>query len=67
MTANAHKECCHKLLLILVRQKGLHIVKTDCSDKIVIAFTIKEKLFIGKPIFRCGAVSFLFIIVILSC
>ena len=45
MTGNAHKESCHKLLsLILVREKGLYIIKTDCSDKmVVVAFTIKEK------------------------
>ena len=48
MTGNAHKESCHKLLLILVREKGL--IKTDCSGKMVIAFTIKERLFNGKPI-----------------
>ena len=43
MTGNAHKESCHKLSLILVRKQGLHIIKTDCSDKMVVAFTIKEK------------------------
>ena len=29
--------------LILVREKGLYIIKTDCSNKMVVAFTIKEK------------------------
>ena len=43
MTVNAHKESCHKLLLILVREQGLYIIKTDCSGKIVVGFTIKEK------------------------
>ena len=60
MTGNAHKESRHKLLsLILVREHGLCIIKTDCSDKIVIAFTIKEKkLFNGKPILPLGAALF---------
>ena len=44
MTGNAHKESCHKLLLILVREKRLYIIKTDCSGEIVVAFTIKEKI-----------------------
>ena len=50
MTGNAHKESCHKLLsLILVREKGLYIIKTDCSDKmVVVAFTIKEKKTLRK-------------------
>ena len=43
MNGNAHKESCHKLWLIRVREKGLYIIKTDCSGKIVVAFTIKEK------------------------
>ena len=44
MTSNAHKESCHKLLLlILVREHGLYIIKTDCSSEMVVAFTIKEK------------------------
>ena len=52
MTGNAHKESGHKLSLILVREKGLYINKTDCSGQMVIAFTIKQiKLFNGKPIF----------------
>ena len=44
MTGNAHKESCHKLLLFLVREKGLYIIKTDYSDKMLVAFTIKEKI-----------------------
>ena len=37
----------------------MYKIKTDCSDKIVIAVTIeKSKLFNSKPIFRCGATSF---------
>ena len=43
MTGNAHKESCHKLSLILVREQGLYIIKTDCSGEMVVAFTIKEK------------------------
>ena len=42
MTGNAHKESCHKLLLILVREQKLYIIKTDCSGKMVVAFTIIE-------------------------
>ena len=44
MTGNVHKESCHKLLLILEREQGLYIIKTDCSGKMVIAFKIKEKI-----------------------
>ena len=43
MTGNAHKETCNKLLLILATEQGLYIIKTDCSGKMVVAFTIKEK------------------------
>ena len=44
-TGNAHKESCHKLLLILVLvgEQELYIIKTDCSDKKAVAFTIEEK------------------------
>ena len=38
--SNAHKESCHKLSLILVREQGL--IKTDCSGKMVVASTIKK-------------------------
>ena len=41
-TGNGHKESCHKLLLIFVREHGLYIIKTDWSGKMVIAFTIQE-------------------------
>ena len=41
MTGNAHKESCHKLSLILVREQGL--IETDCSGKMVVAVAIKEK------------------------
>ena len=41
MTGNAHKESCHELSLILAREQGL--IKTNCSDKMVVTFTIKEK------------------------
>ena len=40
---NAHKQSCHKVLFILVREQGLCIIKTDCSDEMVVAFAIKEK------------------------
>ena len=61
MTGNAHKESYHKLLLILVREKGLYLIKTDCSGKMVVAFTIIEKkLFNGNPILPMSAVAFLF-------
>ena len=63
MTGNAYKESCHKLLLILVRKQGL--IKTDCSRKMMVNFTIK-KLFNGKPILPIGAALFLFIFIVLS-
>ena len=63
MTGNAHKESCHKLSLILVREQGLYIIKTDCSDELGVAFTIKEKhLFNGRPILAIGAAPFLSIV-----
>ena len=43
MTGNVHKESCHKLFLMLVREQELYIIKTDCSGKMVVAFTITEK------------------------
>ena len=43
MTGNAHRESCHRLSLILVREHGLYVIKTDCSGEMVVAFTIKEK------------------------
>ena len=51
MTGNVHKESCHKLLLILVRELGLYIIKTDCSGKMVVAFTIKEKYYLMGSLF----------------
>ena len=67
MTGNAYKESCNKLSLILVREQGLYIIKTDCSGEMVVAFTIKEKnLCNGKLILPIGAASFLFIFVVLS-
>ena len=65
MIGNARKESCHKLLLILVREHELHIIKTDCSIKMVVAFTIKKTIG-GKSILPIGAVAFLFIFVVLS-
>ena len=68
MTGNAHKESCLKLLsiLILVREKGLYIVKLIVETKWWLLSQLKKKLFIDKPIFRCGAAAFLFIFVVLS-
>ena len=51
MTGNAHKEFCRKLLLILVREQGLYIIKTDCSGKMVVAFTIKEISYLVVSLF----------------
>ena len=51
MTGKAHKESCHKLLLILVRERGSYIIKTDCTSKMVVAFTIKEKSFLMVSLF----------------
>ena len=66
MTGNAHNESCHNLLLILVREQGLYIIKTDCSGERMVAFTIIKKLFNGKPILPIGAAAFLSIFVVLS-
>ena len=43
MIGNVHKESCHKLFLIHVREQVLYIIKTDCSREIVAAFKIEEK------------------------
>ena len=51
MTGNAHKESCHKLLLILVREKELYITETDCSGEMVIAFTVNEKNYLLISLF----------------
>ena len=69
MTGNAHKESCLKLLviLILVGEKGLYISKVIVVTKWWLLSQLKKKLFIGRPIFRCGAAAFLFIFVVLSC
>ena len=64
MTGNAHKESCHKVSLIHVREHKLS--KTNCSSKMVVTFTIKKNLFNGKLILRCGAAPFLFVFVVLS-
>ena len=67
MAGNAHKESRHKSLLVFVREQKLYIIKTDRSGKMMVAFTIKEKNFLkGKLILPIGAVSFLFIFVVLS-
>ena len=51
MAGNAHKESCNKLLLILVRGQGLYVIKTDCSGKVMFAFTIKEKIYLMVSLF----------------
>ena len=51
MTGNAHKEFCHKLLLILVTEQGLYIIKTDCDGEMVVAVTIKEKDYLILSLF----------------
>ena len=66
MTGRAHKESCHKLSLILVREKGLYISKLIIAAKWQLLLQLKKKLFIGKPISSIGAASFLFTFVILS-
>ena len=58
MTGNAHKESCHKLSLILVREQGLYIIKTDCSGKMVVAFIIKEINYLMVSLF-CDVVLLL--------
>ena len=42
------------------------MIKTVYSGKMVVPSSIKKKLFNGKPILRCGAAVFLFILVVLS-
>ena len=68
MTGNVHKESFLKLLLILilVREKGLHILKLILATKWRLVSQLKNKLFIGKPIFQWGAAAFLFVFVVLS-
>ena len=52
MIGNVHKESYHKLLsLILVREQGLHIIKTDCSGKMMVAFTVKKVNYLMESIF----------------
>ena len=51
MTGNAHKESCHKLSLILLREQELCIIKTDCSGEMVVACTITEKNFFMVSLF----------------
>ena len=67
-TGSAHKESCLKLLLILilVREKGLYTLKLIVATKWWLLSQLKKKLFIGKPIFRCGAAAFLITFVVLS-
>ena len=50
MAGNAHKESCHKLSLILVREKRLKI-KTGCSGKMVVAFTDTEIYYLMVNLF----------------
>ena len=51
MIGNAQKNSCHKLWLILVREQGLYIIKTDCSGEMAVAFTIKEKDYLMVSLF----------------
>ena len=51
IVGNAHKKSCHKLLIILVRDKEVYIIKTDCSGRMVVAFTIKEKNYLMVSLF----------------
>ena len=51
ITGNAHKKSCHKFLLILVREHILYIIKTDCSGKMMVAFTIKEESYLMASLF----------------
>ena len=53
---------CSQIMLppIIVKTcEGAGIVqsKTDCNGEMVVAFTIKQKLFNGKPILLIGAFS----------
>ena len=53
MTGNANQESYYKLSLILVREQGLYIIKTDGIGEVVVAFINKEKkLFKGKPVWQ---------------
>ena len=51
MTSDANKESCDKLSLISVREQEMYIIKTDCSGRIVFAFTIKEKNYLIVSLF----------------
>ena len=51
MTGNAHKESFYKLSLILVREQRLYLIKTDCSGEMMVAFTIKEKIYLMVSLF----------------
>ena len=42
MTGNAHKESSHKLLLKLVREKGLYIIKTDTNSRPTIRLSSEQ-------------------------
>ena len=52
MTGNAHKESCHELSLIFVREQGLYTIEADCGGKMVVAFTTKEKIYLMVNLFR---------------
>ena len=49
-----------------MREQELYIIKSNCSGKMVVAFTIEEKLFNVKPILPIGAAHSLFIFVVLK-
>ena len=60
-------ESCHKLLLILVREKGLKPNQNRWSRRNGGCFhNYRNNLFSGKPILQCGAAPFQFISVVLS-
>ena len=59
MTGNAQKESYQKLSLIPVREQELYKIKTDCSAKMLVAFTIKEKNYLMVSLF-CDMVLLLF-------
>ena len=66
MTGNAHKVLPQ---IIIDTGEGAGI---ETSSKLIVAAKsclfswLKKKLFIGKPILRCGTAPFLFIFVVLS-
>ena len=54
MTGNAHKESCLKLNINTCEKEGIVHIKTDCSDKMVVTFTINEKNYLLVSLFFDG-------------